>query len=241
MRDALVNGIRQEAEKGARGKCLCCGANVIAKCGSIRCNHWAHENKGACNYSKKELKTQWHIDWQNYFPQEWQETRCVDGTTGEVHIADIKTPDGLVVEFQHSYLEPKERFARERYHKSMIWMVDGTKFKKLIKNFTKMFPYISAITEETFPLYTVKWVEKYLPERWLAATVPLYYDFRTEEKENADNNEQKSLREPIWGFFRIEKTIVAVSMSYNRFVDHVQSGDIRNIEQYVISTLKKHY
>ena len=130
MRYALVNGVRQEATKGAKGKCFCCGADVIAKCGEIRCNHWAHKNKEVCPYSQKEPKTQWHVDWQNNFPKEWQEVRCADEQTGEIHIADIKTPNGLVVEFQHSAINPEERSSREKYHKNMVWVVDGTRTKK---------------------------------------------------------------------------------------------------------------
>ena len=39
MRYALENGIKKEATKGAKGTCLCCGAEVIAKCGKIRIAH----------------------------------------------------------------------------------------------------------------------------------------------------------------------------------------------------------
>ena len=56
MKYALVNGIKQQASKGLQGKCLCCGADVIAKCGSVRVYHWAHKNKNECTYSQKEAK-----------------------------------------------------------------------------------------------------------------------------------------------------------------------------------------
>ena len=70
MRYALENGIKKEATKGAKGTCLCCGAEVIAKCGKIRIAHWPHKNNEECPYSKKEPKNQWHLDWQNHFPKE---------------------------------------------------------------------------------------------------------------------------------------------------------------------------
>ena len=85
MKYALVDGIKTEATPKAQGKCLCCGAEVIAKCGEKRAWHWAHKNNEECNYSKKEPKTQWHLDWQNYFPKEWQEVRCTDEQTGKIH------------------------------------------------------------------------------------------------------------------------------------------------------------
>ena len=58
MKYALVDGIKTEATPKAQGKCLCCGAEVIAKCGEKRAWHWAHKNNEECNYSKKEPKTQ---------------------------------------------------------------------------------------------------------------------------------------------------------------------------------------
>ena len=39
--------------------------------------------------------------WKNQFPTEWQEI-IQRGNTGEKHIADVKTKDGWVIEFQHS-------------------------------------------------------------------------------------------------------------------------------------------
>ena len=46
---------------------------------------------------------------------------------GELHIADVKTPKGLVVEFQHSYLRPEEAKKRTEFHQPMFWVVDGTR------------------------------------------------------------------------------------------------------------------
>ena len=238
MKYAFVNGIKQEATKGAKGQCLCCGEEVIAKDGRIRINHWAHKNKKVCPYSMKEPKTQWHLDWQNYFPKEWQEVRCTDEQTGEIHIADIKTTNGLVVEFQHSAINSEERLSRERYHKNMIWVIDGTRLKYDFKHFTKniknLRSFIISNSEIPFSLYTVNWVDEILPPSWLSATVPLYFDFRPEKIDDSESDQQKSLRNLMWGFFRIGKTIFAVSMPHNCFVDYVQREIIRNIELIVI-------
>jgi len=51
-----------------------------------------------------ENETQWHRDWKNHFPVEWQEVVQI-AEDGEKHIADVKTSEGWVVEFQHSYLK----------------------------------------------------------------------------------------------------------------------------------------
>ena len=166
-----------------------------------------------------------------------------DEQTGEVHIADIKTPNGLVVEFQHSAINSEERLSRERYHKNMIWVVDGARlqhdFKRFAKNIENLRALISPNSEIPFSLYTVNWVDEILPPSWLSATVPLYFDFRPEKIDDSESDQQKSLRNLMWGFFRIGKTIFAVSMPHNCFVDYVQREIIRNIEQYAITTLQK--
>ncbi len=240
MRYALINGERLEATKGAMGRCLCCGADVIAKCGKIRSSHWAHKNNEECPYSQKEPKTQWHIDWQNNFPKEWQEVRCADEQTGEIHIADIKTPNGLVVEFQHSAIKPEERLAREKYHKNMIWVVDGTRLSNDLKRFTKNLKNLHLVIDNSeTSFYTVDRIDEILPKSWLSATVPLYFDFRIDETDDMENDRQQLLRNPMWGFFRTGSTVFAVSMPHNRFVDYVQREVIRNIERYIISLLQK--
>ncbi len=137
IRYAEVAGKRREAQvSGERGKCPCCGAEVIAKCGEQRVHHWAHKNISDCAFFKKESKTEWHLRWQNYFPEDWREIVGFDPETNEKHIADVKTPGafGLVIEFQHSDIKTTERESREKFYKNMIWGVDGTRLKSYLKN-----------------------------------------------------------------------------------------------------------
>ena len=153
MRFALVNGEKKEATPGQHGYCLECGAEVIAKCGKQRIFHWAHKNKEECHYSLKEPKTEWHRNWQNYFPIDCQEVRHVDEQKSEVHIADILVPQNLfpntdeslhfnyeklVIEFQHSRIEDAERKSREQFYLSMVWVVDGTRTKNAISKGIKL-------------------------------------------------------------------------------------------------------
>ena len=97
---------------------------MIAKCGKFVRWHWAHKSRQSCD-PWWEAETDWHRDWKNKFPEEWQEVVHTDARTGERHIADVKTPHGLVIEFQHSALSPEERRSREDFYKDMIWIVDG--------------------------------------------------------------------------------------------------------------------
>jgi hypothetical protein len=125
MRFALVSGQRVEASARGRGMCPVCHAEVIAKCGTRRVSHWAHRGIRDCD-SWAEGETDWHRAWKNNFPAECQEFIQHDGQSGEKHIADVRTSHGLVIEFQHSHLEPLERVARERFYGNMVWVVfDG--------------------------------------------------------------------------------------------------------------------
>jgi hypothetical protein len=45
---------------------------------------------------------------------------------GERHIADVKTGNGCVLEFQRSPLSVEERGSRDAFYKKLIWVVDGT-------------------------------------------------------------------------------------------------------------------
>ena len=241
MKKALVNGIKQEATKGAKGQCLCCGADVIAKCGKIRRWHWAHKNNEECSYSKKEFKTQWHLDWQYHFHKDWQEVRCTDEQTGEVHIADIKTPSGLVVEFQHSAITPEERSSREQFHKNMIWVVDGTRLKNDFKNFFANFRIWKQIQEQTqnrqYSVYK-GFIHNRIPMRWLKSTTTVYFDFHN-NVDNTASQQEKDFRNLMWGFFKIDGEHFVVSISRDCFVDYVQREVIRNIEQVTIPAFQQ--
>ncbi len=238
MRYALENGIKREATKGAKGTCLCCGAEVIAKCGKSRIAHWAHKNNEECSYSMKESKTQWHLDWQNHFPKEWQEVRCTDEQTREIHIADIKTPNGLVVEFQHSAIKPEERSSREQFHKNMIWVIDG---RSKIKKFKKIYnsPY-RIHKSDLYSIYVMKWAREILSLHWQDLKVMTFLDFQSDKTENVDDEQQKRLQNLVWGFFKIKQDICVVSMPHNCFVDYVKKGNsISEIKQRAADCIDK--
>lgn len=136
MKYALLNNTKMEAESGLTGKCPFCGANVIPKCGDIRIHHWAHISETNCD-KWWESETEWHRDWKNYFPIEWQEVIHHD-ENGERHIADVKTSEDWIIEFQHSYINSAERNIRSNFYKNILWIVDGTRRKNDFKQFRKL-------------------------------------------------------------------------------------------------------
>ena len=143
MQYAIFNGEKVEAQRGCVGVCPLCGNPVIAKCGEFRVHHWAHKSKVDCdNWLEKE--TEWHRNWKNKFPKDWREIVLYDEQTGEKHIADIRSPNGIVIEFQHSPITPQERKSREYFYKKIIWVVDGTRSKRDYDRFVKNYPRIGT-------------------------------------------------------------------------------------------------
>lgn len=129
MQYALVNSIKSLPQKGLKGICRGCGAEVIAKCGPIKVHHWAHVSNIDCDYGH-EPETQWHRDWKNQFPEQFREVHFEDGNLNRYHRADIHTPSEVTIEFQHSPISTEEFKSRCKFYKNLIWVIDGTGFEK---------------------------------------------------------------------------------------------------------------
>src|SRR5262245_12028448 len=124
MKFSTVNGSRQVAQKGLTGNCIGCDQPVIPKCGSRRVHHWAHRSRHLCDHWW-ENETEWHRAWKSRFPTECQEVRH-RSESGEWHIADVRTKQGHILEFQHSLLKSEEQQDRNRFYGSnLVWVVNG--------------------------------------------------------------------------------------------------------------------
>ncbi len=174
MKLSIIDGQRQEAQPALSGECPICGATTIAKCGEKNIWHWAHKGKRKCDHWW-ENETKWHRDWKNHFPVEWQEVvhRANDG---EKHIADVKTKQDCVIEFQHSYIKLDERRSREAFYRNMVWVVDGLRRKNDLKQFIEAvnngFPIsqkLSAVRVDPLNCRLVK--------EWSASRIPVFFDF----------------------------------------------------------------
>ena len=147
---------------------------MIAKCGRVKVWHWAHKGRPPCD-PWWESETQWHRDWKNQFPVEWQEVSHIDPQTGETHIADVKNPFGLVVEFQHSLIKPEERQSREEFYGEMVWVVDGLR-GALDESYFNM--GLSGPIQKSPLAYQVTWWGRSrLLHNWSEATKKVYLDF----------------------------------------------------------------
>ncbi|MGO4513951.1 competence protein CoiA [Bradyrhizobium sp. 2TAF36] len=212
MKYALAAGQRVEASPDGRATCPTCNGEVIAKCGSYRIWHWAHRGMQDCD-SWAEKETEWHRAWKNRFPADHQEVVLHDGQSGERHVADVRTSHGLVIEFQHSHLDPKERTERESFYGNMLWVVDGTRLKgdypRFLKGIDRHRPIINGHFLLAFP-------EECLPKIWLESSVPVIFDFRgVDASESSDH-----LKNVLWCLLpgRAEGNAVLVGMSPEQFV-----------------------
>ena len=177
MEFALVNGTRTKPNKGQRGICQYCDNEMIAKCGRYVMWHWAHKAGSSCD-PWWGSESEWHREWKGLFPENWREVVHFDERTGEKHIADVKTPNGLVIEFQNSPIDYDELASREAFYQNMIWIVNGNR-----GNFDRDYFNMGLLGEPLSfrPLVHVVqwWGTSRLFQKWDEAIAPVYFDFDT--------------------------------------------------------------
>lgn len=175
MKYAFVDGQRQEAKPDLSGICPACKSPMAAKCGDVRVHHWAHRGRRECD-KWWESETEWHRNWKDKFPANWQEV-VHPAENGEWHIADVKTDQGWVLEFQHSHIHPDERKAREVFYQKLVWIVDGTRRKN---DKAKFFRALEGrkLDGMPFDLWRIPAAgEGALLRDWTGSNVPVFFDF----------------------------------------------------------------
>ncbi len=177
MHFAIVDNVEREAAPKLTGVCKCCGSEVIGKCGVHIAWHWAHSSRAECD-PWWETETVWHRNWKNHFPLNCQEVIHYDPATKEKHIADIKTPHGIIIEFQNSPIKPEELISRESFYESMIWVVNGCR-----SDFDKI-NFQLGLYGHPLPLasgkagYQFAWYSRgKLPHNWSRTRHPTFLDF----------------------------------------------------------------
>ncbi|HEV8513188.1 MAG TPA: competence protein CoiA family protein [Cyclobacteriaceae bacterium] len=221
MKFAIVDGSKTEASKGAAGICPSCGSELIAKCGVVKINHWAHKRISICD-RWWESETEWHRAWKNKFPDHWQEISLPDELTGERHIADVRTEHGLVIEFQHSHIDHEERDARERFYKNMVWVVDGTRLKRDYVRFLEGWQKDFRSTLKKW-IYFVYIPGKWFPVGWTTSSVPVIFDFLGAESVTDPADKRRALYCLFPG--RLGKESVLAVMSRGAFITNTSNGE----------------
>jgi hypothetical protein len=120
---ASYNGQLVRATPGLRGAvCTGCGGQVIAKCGALVPPYFAHLSGFDCD-PWIEPETPWHRSWKACFPPDWCELKL------DTHRADVHTPGGVTIEFQHSSIglpAVRERTAYYSRFGALYWVLDLT-------------------------------------------------------------------------------------------------------------------
>lgn len=174
MKYAIVEGQRREAQPNLVGTCPGCGAPMLAKCGDIKVWHWAHRWQRKCD-PWWENETEWHRAWKNAFPEECQEF-VQTAEDGERHIADVKTGQSWVIEFQHSAIKLDERQSREGFYGNMVWVVDGLRRKHDLNQFLNAVTQGVQVSQRPL-LINVHPLDCRLVKEWSTSTAPVFFDF----------------------------------------------------------------
>lgn len=174
MKFALFNGQRQEAQPNLSGQCPACDQAMIAKCGEVKIWHWAHKGRRTCD-PWWENETEWHRAWKGQFPESWQEV-VHQADNGVRHIADVKTDQGWVIEFQHSRIEPEERRSRDAFYPKLVWVVDGARRKRDRAQFQNALNK-GIPTNSGSRVWRIFSDECVLLEEWAGSRAPVFFDF----------------------------------------------------------------
>lgn len=221
MRYANVNGDRASASPGLAGTCPACNNPVVPKCGPLRAHHWAHRGKRSCD-SWWEPLTEWHRAWQDRFPEDWRERLC-HSTSGEKHIADIQTPLGLTIEFQHSHISADEQRSRELHYGNMVWVVNGARLKR---DFPRFLEGTSRFSKTDWGgVFTTLLPEWAFPRTWLNCATPVFFDFREAE---AKTDRDVNLSRFLWCLLpgRVRGHATVLKMAHSELVDGAQTGPV---------------
>lgn len=231
MRFALIDNNKVEAKPGLIAKCPGCSQLVIPKCGDQRIHHWAHSRNKMCD-TWWEPETEWHRKWKSNFPVEWQEDFLTDSITGEKHIADIRTDKGLVLEFQHSHINPKERISREAFYKNLAWVVDGSRLKRDYPRFLKAKEFFYKVRSGIFK---VDFPEDSFPSAWLDSSVPVLFDFQNINPVLDPEN----YRNILCCIFPVKLggSIVVAEFTHKAFINTVLNGEWTNRTKKFISEI----
>lgn len=207
---AILNGLRVWPEKGLVGAiCPICRQPVFARCGEIRLPHWAHKSVIDCD-PWKEDETQWHRDWKDLFG-DMQEQVHENG--GVRHMADVKAPDGTIVEFRHSVINDEGKRTRAAFFGNrMLWVVDCVNRPNALARFrdnkyTMLCEHIPG-----YEVFSTEEPGKCFPRSWINCNRFVFFDFGEKE---------------VWCLFPRKRNVdmaIFMCLHKNDFVAAVKDG-----------------
>jgi len=138
-------------------------------------------------------------------------------------IADVKTAAGLVIELQHSPITPVERRSRELFYKSMIWVVDGLRYKRDLQAFSDVVMYGSVLQDNPMYLRPTPRGAGIL-KRWAPQQCAVFLDFGNHEFIVAG----AKVPEPVLWCLQLDVHggLVIGAVTRQGFVDHFTTGAV---------------
>lgn len=123
------NGKRTSSRSASKEQmyfCPICAEQMVFKKGDYKIPHFAHINS-SCTDSWSSDISEWHLSWQELFPEECREV--VKTHNGIMHRADVLIEEKKqVIEFQHSPLSFEEFDDRNSFYTSLgykvVWIFD---------------------------------------------------------------------------------------------------------------------
>ena len=179
MHLALLNGMRVEPEKGLEGVvCPICKQPVYARCGEVYIPHWAHKSVIDCD-PWQERETQWHRDWKNLFGDLQEQMHEKNGTR---HMADVKTPDGTIVEFRHRRINAEGQRTRQAFFgETMFWVVDCTSNPKCGERFKDNRYCLDRARVSGHEVWSTREASKCFPRAWINCRRFVFFGFGEED------------------------------------------------------------
>lgn len=209
------NGTRiKPSFSGQKAKCPLCKGILIGKCGKIYVRHWQHHHDRDCD-PWQEHETEWHRKWKAKFPEDWQEV--IIENEGEKHIADIKTPDGFVIEFQNSSISTSTIRIREDFYEGMIWVVNAISFKDNFKIRSVVSSYLRDIEE--YASYELKSLKDYYAE--VLKTI----EEELEKNQRETNDKFTSIRYKTTTVYKLKQILTDSELFTNSVIEKWTQGE----------------
>ena len=114
--------------------CPYCEKKVIHKKGNINAWHFAHLKK-ECDYFEYKGLSDWHLNWQNLWQKEQREVRIIK--EDKLHIADVISKSGVVIEFQNSPIKDYQISLRSGFYDKLVWVLNFTEYEFNEHNLTE--------------------------------------------------------------------------------------------------------
>lgn len=121
--------IEEYEEKKHKDKIYCSfGHELIAKKGTHKIHHFCHKNKNECGEIYNKMG-EWHNSMQNRIMKKYIEIpikKKDHNNKLKLHIADVKTDENIIIEYQKSIISENIILERDyfynKYFKKLIWV-----------------------------------------------------------------------------------------------------------------------